>query len=135
MDQVEQKHHFLIAGNVVFVNKEAGQPGSVPLNGVLISDTSNLPARSLGKAQQVLQLNFFKNSGVDAKEVQVVDVVLLSLTYLGCFSEAEFNQPPAGMTLQQASTELDTALTAANGEQAQEADDDRTPAHTSSQEQ
>lgn len=119
MDATEKKHHFLIAGNVVFLNKETEQPGSVPLNGVLITDTTDLPARSLSKAQQILQLNFFKSTGISANEVQVVDVVLMSFIYLGQFTEAEFKQPPAGMSVQQVATELDSALGAANGEHAQ----------------
>lgn len=115
MSNTEKKHHFLIAGNVVFVNIKTEQPGSVPLNGVLFTDIQDIPARSLSKAQQILQLNFFKNSGLESTEVQVVDVVIHNLVYLGHFTEAEFTQPPAGMTVQQASQELEAAAAAAQG--------------------
>lgn len=104
-----RKHHFLVAGNVLFVNNPSGNLGSAPLNGILITDTKDIPAASLAKAQQVLQMRFFKQVE-NSTEVTVVDVVLQTITYLGEFTEEEFQAPPQGMSLQEAVGHLATAV-------------------------
>lgn len=103
------KHHFLVAGNVLFLNNPSGNMGSVPLNGILLTDTKDIPAASLAKAQQVLQIRFFKQVENSA-EVTVMDVVLQTITYLGEFTEEEFQAPPQGMSLQEASSQLVAAV-------------------------
>lgn len=110
MDNQVKKHHHLISGAVHFRNKDSNDIGSVPLNGVLLSDNKDIPMTSLGKAQKVLQLNFYRNAQADGK-VEVVDVVLLNLVYLGEFTEAEFKAVPEGLSLQ----EVKTALSEATG--------------------
>lgn len=105
----DRKHHFLIAGNVLFQNNTSNEMGSVPLNGVLITDRKDIPAASLAKAQQILQMRFFKNID-NSTEITVVDVVLQSMTYLGEFTEEEFQAPPAGLSVQEASSQLVDAV-------------------------
>ncbi len=67
------------------------------LNGIVTTDTTNLPAASLGKAQQAVQLHFHKrHPGVDLK---VIDVVITNLTNLGYMTAEEFHAPPEGTEL------------------------------------
>lgn len=110
---VDRKHHFLLAGNVLFQNNQSGEMGSVPLNGVLLTDRQDIPARSLAKAQQILQMRFHKNTE-NSTEITVVDVVIQSITYLGEFSEEEFQEAPVGMTTQDASESILSAMSQAN---------------------
>lgn len=114
----ERKHHILIAGNVLFMHNTSQEMGSVPLNGVLVTNRKDMPAASLHKAQQVLQHNFHKASN-NQGEVTVVDVVLQNLVYLGEFTEEEFQEPPAGMAKQEAVSQIldamEIAAEAANG--------------------
>lgn len=100
MDASKKNFYFLISGSVVFVN----QPdtvneniGSIQMNGVLISDINSIPARSLGKAQQILQINFMKQMGQSAPKI--VDVSLHNFVLLGEFTHDEFHQAPEGMEL------------------------------------
>ena len=109
----DRKHHFLIAGNVLFQNKTSQELGSVPLNGVLITDRKDIPAASLSKAQQILQMRFFKNTD-NSTEITVVDVVLQSITHLGEFTEEEFQATPAGLSVQEATDKALAAMEQAN---------------------
>lgn len=97
MSQNEKKHHFLIAGQVVFAQTVNGEEvvNAIPLNGVLITDRQELPVASLGKAQQILQLNFVQRMQDDS--LKVVDVVLLNFVHLGHMTKAEFEAAPGGL--------------------------------------
>lgn len=95
MDITKQHHHFLISGNVVFVVNEGTKNegiNSIPLNGVLITDTKDIPVRSLSKAQQTLQIKFLSQMGEDAKKTRIIDVVLHNFVHLGLFTKEEFEQ-------------------------------------------
>jgi hypothetical protein len=109
----ERKHHFLIAGNVLFQNKTSQDFGSVPLNGVLISDRKDIPAASLAKAQQILQMRFYKNMG-NAEEVVIVDVVLQSIVYLGEFTEEEFQANAVAPSAEEAAGKVLDSMEQAN---------------------
>lgn len=111
MDENKKHHHFLISGSIIFVNQKE-EIGTVALNGVLIQDRRDIPVKSLGKAQQILQMNFRKNSGAD-DSVKVVDVVLHNFVHLGEFTKEEFQQPPQGLSQQEAQAEINAVL--ANG--------------------
>lgn len=101
MDESKKHHHFLINGMIMFVNNKTQDIGSVLLNGVLIQEERDLPQRSLGKAQQILQYNFHQKTSGDT-EITVVDVVLNNFVHLGEFTKEEFHQPPEGLTLKEA---------------------------------
>lgn len=110
----ERKHHFLIAGNVLFQNKTSQELGSVPLNGVLMTDRKEIPAASLAKAQQILQMRFFNNTG-NTTEINVVDVVLQSIIHLGEFTQEEFQATPVGLSTEEAVDKTLAAMEKANG--------------------
>jgi hypothetical protein len=93
---VKKQHYFLIAGQVIFHTKD-GETGQVMLNGIVTNDTRNFPARLIGKAQQILQLLFFKK--IEDPTVTVVDVPIYSVSHLGIMTEKEFHAAPEGMKL------------------------------------
>lgn len=100
MSTSEKFHHHLISGEIVFVHQDApDQPSAIRLNGVLIDKSRDLPTRLLGKAQQILQLNFHNRT--QDEKVKVVDVILMGFSYLGEFTQEEFQAPPEGMKLQE----------------------------------
>jgi hypothetical protein len=64
------------------------------LNGVMADALPEITAKLIGKAQQIVQLQFHKRmEGLDPK---VLDVVLLGLTPLGRMTESEFQGTPKG---------------------------------------
>ena len=88
-----QKHYFLIAGNVVY-KVDGGAKGSNPmgiitLNGIITSDTQVLGVSALNEAQQVLQHHFRVKT--EDNTIEIADVIILNVVYLGFQSEAEFN--------------------------------------------
>lgn len=89
-------YHLVTAQVVYQVN---GQPeiSSMHLNGIVTTNTVNLPAASLGKAQQAVQLHFHqRHEGVD---LMVLDVVITNLTNLGHMTPQEFHAAHEGTTL------------------------------------
>ena len=83
-----KKHYHLVHGSIVFLDKESAAPVKLDLNAILPTDTQNIDTKALGKAQQNLQLTFLKK--MEDPELKVVDVVLNSLSYLGCMTHEEF---------------------------------------------
>lgn len=111
MNPNQKNHHHLISGEIVF--QQEGEEGiaSIRCNGVLIADTRDLPVRLMGKAQQILQVNF--HNRMKGQKIQVLDVVLMNFTYLGHMTQEEFNQPPQGTKLQEKTQpvpDLETAI-------------------------
>lgn len=94
---MKKQHYFLVAGQVIFHTKE-GEPGQVLLNAIVTNDTRNFPVQLIGKAQQALQLHFFKKA---EPTCTVLDVPILNITHLGHMTEREFHASPEGMTLQE----------------------------------
>ena len=92
-DTMTQKHYFLIAGNVVY-KVDGGAKGTNPmgiitLNGIITSDTQTLGVADLNQAQQVLQHHF--RIKTEDNTIEIADVILLNVVYLGFQSENEFN--------------------------------------------
>ena len=88
-----QKHYFLIAGNVVY-KVDGGAKGSNPmgiitLNGIITSDSPVLGVAALNEAQQVLQHHFRVKT--EDNTIEIADVIILNIVYLGFQSENEFN--------------------------------------------
>lgn len=103
MSTNEKLHHHLIVGEIVFVHQDnPDQPSAIRLNGVLMDKSRDLPVRLLGKAQQILQLNFHNRT--QDEKVKVVDVTLMGFSYLGEFTQEEFQATPEGTKLQERPT-------------------------------
>ena len=88
-----QKHYFLIAGNVVYKvdggNQDQNPMGIITLNGVITSDAQTLGVADLNQAQQVLQHHF--RIKTEDNTLEIADVIILNIVYLGFQSENEFN--------------------------------------------
>ena len=91
-------HHHLIHGEIVFKHKDYDQIHSTRVNGILVDAQQNISIRLLGKAQQILQLNFHQH--MQDESIQVLDVILADFSYLGLMTQQEFQTAPEGMTLQ-----------------------------------
>ncbi len=90
---MDKQHYHLVAGEVLFVNKD-GNSGCVRLNTMLTSTDGNVPVRLIGKAQQALQMRFFEQ--LEDPDLQVVDVFLHGISHLGLMTAEEFSAPPEG---------------------------------------
>lgn len=91
-------HHHLIHGEIVFKHKDHDQIHSTRVNGILVDAQQNIPVRLLGKAQQILQLNFHQR--MQDESIQVLDVILADFSYLGLMTQEEFQTVPEGTALQ-----------------------------------
>lgn len=99
MTEAIKKHHFLITGEIVFRARNSEDVNAIRTNAVLLTEDTIINVAAIGKSQQLLQLNFHKKMSDD--NIEVLDVVILNLSYLGNMSEAEFQAPPAGMKQQE----------------------------------
>ena len=100
--EAKKQHYHLVAGLVMFGNPETEQIGSLTLNTVLRSDSQNVPVRQIGRAQQALQMIFRQKT--EDETSQIVDVPIMSISYLGFMTEEEFQAPPEGMVKQEMPT-------------------------------
>jgi hypothetical protein len=90
----DTKQYFnLVAGQILFMADGESGPGIVTLNCLVKSPNKGIILHDIGSAQKGLQINFMKKIGADTK-VEVRDVVILSITELGWFTEKEFNRVP-----------------------------------------
>ena len=94
----EKKHYYLVAGEIVFTDEEE-KVNAIRLNGVTVMKDLEVNTRELGRAQQILQVNFAQRMGEIPYKVH--DVVLTSFIYLGKMSQEEFHKTPEGMKLQE----------------------------------
>jgi hypothetical protein len=97
-DPTLKHHHHLITGEIVFTGNN-DEVNAIRVNGVLIDPEISIPTRLLGKAQQILQLNFHQKMQDD--KIKVLDVILLNFTYLGHMTQEEFHKDPEGMKRQE----------------------------------
>lgn len=94
---MKKQHYFLVAGQVIFHTNE-GEHGQIMLNALVTNDARNFPARLIGRAQQALQMHFFKRMP-DPTKVTVDDVPIYSISHLGIMTEKDFHAAPEGMKL------------------------------------
>ncbi len=99
---MDKLHYHLVSGVVIFRDPEAPNAaavGEMRLNTTLRSDSQYVPARQIGKAQQSLQMLMYTR--LDDTSLEVVDVHINSISYLGEMTEEDFMEAPEGMTLQE----------------------------------
>lgn len=82
-----RKHHYLVTGEIHYGIEDNYHMSR--LNAVVTHDEKKVPAKIIGRAQQTLQMNFFKRVE-DPTKIKVEDVIIVGLTYLGEFTESEF---------------------------------------------
>lgn len=95
-----KRYYHLIAGQIVFLNPENQDNGAVSLNAIVQTRDGNIGRHQLNQAQQSLQLHFFKNVGDE--KIQIIDVVLMSISSLGYMTEEQFLRVPEGAQLKEA---------------------------------
>ena len=90
--ETEQFHYYLITGEIFFSPNQDKKPTddiySNRLNGVIYLKDKQVTTKGLAKAQQVLQLNFFRHNPPDT--VTVRDVVISNISYLGYMDKESF---------------------------------------------
>lgn len=121
----QRKHYNMIVGEIVFKGGNDDNVNAIRVNGVMLDDSRDIPVKLLGKAQQILQLNFHQR--MQDENVVVLDVVLINFLYLGHMTQEEFNQVPEGTQLQEAPlpqpvADLETAVAQAGHQPAANAD-------------
>lgn len=92
MTKPESMHHYLICAEILFQLPEEEGIRAVKVNGVLVTEHNRIGSPQLGKAQEIAQLHF-RQSMPDPK-VEIMDVVLLNMSYLGQMTEEQFMQRP-----------------------------------------
>ena len=96
--QVKSYHHFMVAGQVVFSKKDEPQVHVITLNAILTGESTPIPIRAIGKAQQAVQMQFYER--MQDPTLVIRDVVIVSFMYLGDMTEEEFKEPPEGTAIQ-----------------------------------
>lgn len=121
-DLSTHKHRFLVAGEIIFNQEDSDTVHSVRLNTMIVHTHANLPARLIGRAQQMLQLLLIERmkgsaeaAGIAMPQINVHDVVIYGVSHLGYMSEEEFNAPPEG-TVKQEKAKSPLSLVPANDE-------------------
>jgi hypothetical protein len=97
----ERQSYILVAGEIVFQMNEDEPPNAIRLNTVVTSRDGRVSVQHIGRAQQALQLQFFKRMG--DPNLKVLDVVILAITPLGEFTPEEFNAAPSGTEMRSVS--------------------------------
>lgn len=90
VDNSTLNHFHLVAGEIVFKSPKEENVSAVRVNTVLRTTSRNVQAHRLGKAQSGLQLVFRQNIG--NVDVEIIDIVILNLSYMGEMTDAEFQQ-------------------------------------------
>lgn len=108
MSEQSLNHYYLLTGEVVFRQaQDEDVINSIRSNGVLATDVTNIGTAILGKAQQIIQLNF--HNKMKDTSLEILDVIILNMTYLGYMTADEFAAPPVGTKLQEKTTETPSA--------------------------
>lgn len=94
-----KQHYHLVVAEIVFKPNDQDSINAVRINGVIVDEQPQIPQRLLGKAQQIVQLNFHRKIEEESANVTILDVVLMNLIHLGHFTQEEFFKTPEGTKL------------------------------------
>jgi hypothetical protein len=98
MPKEKSYHYYLICGTLMCVNDE-GNISAVSLNAILPNEIKEIDVQAIAKAQQSLQMNFEQR--MQGEQINVVDVVIASISYLGFMTQSKFTREPTGMQIQE----------------------------------
>ena len=93
----KQQHYHLISALIMFVPKDEKVEGGyapVPVNAVLTSAKKDLTRHDIGRAQQAAQMTLFGQLEGEATKIQVLNVVITNMTYMGLMTQAEYEAKP-----------------------------------------
>jgi hypothetical protein len=91
----QQHYYHLVATEVLFFDPDSENLGKLKVNVLIRTDGKNFTAGDLGRAQQVAQMNFFKQ--MDNNQLVVKDVFIFAVSNLGKMTEDQFQKRPADM--------------------------------------
>lgn len=91
----KKSHYYLVSGEIMYKHPaQADAIGNIRLNTMLQLERNIIRHRELGMAQQMLQLHF--RNRVNDELIEVVDVFIFAISYLGLMTESEFQLAPEG---------------------------------------
>jgi hypothetical protein len=108
---MKRQHYHLFCGSVMFRDPAAegeNAVGEIKLNTTTRTDSKDVPIKTMGKAQQALQMLMFQK--LEDPNLVVIDVVFTSIFYCGYMTEKEFMLPPEGTEMRPIGTQIDPAL-------------------------
>lgn len=88
----KHQHYWLVAGKVKFAVKDSESVGETEHNTLVMTDHMRFTEKNIAEAQHGLQMTFEKKIPVET--VNIFDVFLISVSYLGLMNGKEFT---AGM--------------------------------------
>lgn len=99
----ETKYHHLVAGQIMLtVEGEDSGMNTAFLNGVITTKEPLVGAHDIGRAQQTLQMLFFKKvPPTDHQKIKIVDVVITGLFSLGYMTDERFLKKPEGVEVRE----------------------------------
>jgi hypothetical protein len=93
---VSKQHYYLVAGKVMFFigdpTQEGNEAATLELNTMITCRNPFVTAKELGKAQQALQLQAVQK--INEPNMVFVNVLLISVSYLGHMRPDEFHKEP-----------------------------------------
>jgi hypothetical protein len=102
-------HYHLVATEVAFLEPQNQQIGQLKINVLMRTPTRSFTARDMGKSQQIAQMQLFEK--LQDQTLEVKDVFLIAVSYLGQMTEEHFQAPPAGTVKQERTAAEPTAPT------------------------
>lgn len=93
LDNTQKRHYFLILGEVAFLMPDQKEEGIHVrrLNGIYSSEERHLRLKHLARCQEILQMNLQRQMAqVVTKPVDVKEVIIHSVTYLGEHTQRQF---------------------------------------------
>ena len=93
----KRQHYHLISALIMFVPKDEKAQGGyapVPVNAVLTTAMKDLTRHDIGRAQQAAQMTLFGQLEGEATRIQVLNVVITNMTYMGLMTQAEYEGKP-----------------------------------------
>lgn len=97
----EHKYHHLIAGQILLSVGEEGM-NSAFLNAIITTKEPVIGAHDIGRAQQTLQMLFFKKvPPQDHENIKIIDVVVMGISSLGYMTDERFLQKPDNVEVQE----------------------------------
>ena len=93
----KRQHYHLISALIMFVPKDEKAQGGyapVPVNAVLTTAMKDLTRHDIGRAQQAAQMTLFGQLEGEATKIQVLNVVITNMTYMGLMTREEYEGKP-----------------------------------------
>lgn len=96
----DQKFNFFLVCGVITARMAGGNDDEAGIsssahNALIRTNAANFPLRSIEQAQRALQGTFHRLLGENAPPVEILDVVISSISHLGEMTEAEFSAADA----------------------------------------